>query len=157
MTMRTKQSSLITTARCASQDWATKVGATGATEGNGAVGATEEDEFVDLKDAVQEDKDEKEETEELSGADGEEETTDESGSTQESDEGGSENNDISWSETLQKAKENLEEKIEKGDEVNELPLGTEGSEEDRGDDSSDGRDIQSHELSVQGGSEQNDT
>lgn len=133
-------------------------GATGATEGNGAVGATEEDEFVDLKDAVQEDKDEKEETEELSGADGEEETTDnDSGSTQESDEGGSENNDISWSETLQKAKENLEEKIEKGDEVNELPLGTEGSEEDRGDDSSDGRDIQSHELSVQGGSEQNDT
>ena len=133
-------------------------GAVGAAVEDGDDGAAEGEEFVDLKDAVQEDKDEKEETEELSGADGEEETTDnDSGSTQESDEGGSENNDISWSETLQKAKENLEEKIEKGDEVNELPLGTEGSEEDRGDDSSDGRDIQSHELSVQGGSEQNDT
>ena len=67
------------------------------------------------------------------------------------------NNDISWSDTLQQAKENLEEKIEEGDEVNELPLGTERSEEDRGDDSSDERNIQSHELRVQGGSEQNDT
>ena len=136
------------------------IGAIGAAEEDdsaGAEGATEGEDFVDLKEVVQEDKDEKEETEELSGADGEEETTDESGSTQESDESSSENNDISWSETLQQAKENLEEKIEKGDEVNELPLGTEGSEEDRGDNPSDERDIQSHELSVQGGSEHNDT
>ena len=103
-------------------------------------------------------KDEKEEAEELSGADGEEETIDNgSGSTQESDESGSENNDISWSETLQKAKDNLEEKIEKGDEVNELSLGTEGTDEDRGSDTSDERNIQSHELPVQSGSEQNDT
>lgn len=130
-------------------------GATGTVE---ALGSVEEDEAVEedvsvevAEEDVQEDKDEKEETEELSGADGEEETSDD-GSTQESDESSSENNDISWSETLQTAKENLEEKIEKGDEVNELPLGTEGSEEDRGDNSDDGRDIQSHELPVQGGS-----
>ena len=131
------------------------VGAVGATEEDdedGDAGAAEGEEFVDLKDAVQEDKDEKEETKELSGADGEEETYDD-GSTQESDESSSENNDLSWSETLQQAKENLEEKIEKGDELNELPLGTEGSEEDRGDNSDDERDIQSHELPVQGGSE----
>ena len=131
------------------------VGAVGAAEEDdedGDAGAAEGEEFVDLKDAVQEDKDEKEETKELSGADGEEETYDD-GSTQESDESSSENNDLSWSETLQQAKENLEEKIEKGDELNELPLGTEGSEEDRGDNSDDERDIQSHELPVQGGSE----
>lgn len=119
----------------------------------------EADEAAEVAEAVEEEgNDEKEETEELSGADGEEETIDNgSGSTQESDESGSENNDISWSETLQKAKDNLEEKIEKGDEVNELPLGTEGSEEDRGNDSSDERDIQSHELPVQSGSEQSNT
>ncbi len=133
-------------------------GADGADGAVGAVGAVEEDGAAEedgIDEAAEEEvSDEKEEIEELSGTDGEEETTDnDSGSTQESDEGGSENNDISWSETLQKAKENLEEKIEKGDEVNELPLGTEGSEEDRGDNSDDGRDIQSHELPVQGGSE----
>lgn len=140
------------------------VGAAGAAEEDGDAGAAEGEEFVDLKDAInqsaaisvskklKESEDEKEETKELSGADGEEETSDD-GSTQESDESSSENNDLSWSETLQQAKENLEEKIEKGDEVNELPLGTEGSEEDRGDNSDDERDIQSHELPVQGGSE----
>ena len=124
------------------------------TGGNGATGATEE-----------EDTNEKEESKELSGStpdEGSEETevSDNNASEvlreesdDETDGKSSENNDISWSETLQQAKENLEEKIEKGDEVNELPLGTEGSEEDRGDDSSDERDIQSHELSVSGGSE----
>lgn len=123
--------------------------------GNGATGATEE-----------EDTNEKEESKELSGStqsdesdisdkDNEEGSRDEATSegTADSEDAGSVNNDLSWSDTLQKAKENLEEKIEKGDEVNELPLGTEGSEEDRGDDSSDERDIQSHELSVSGGSE----
>ena len=140
-------------------------GAVGAAEDDGDAGAAEGEEFVDLKNAVQEDKDEKEETEELSGsthAEGSEESeiSDNNASEvlreesdDETDGKSSENNDISWSETLQQAKENLEEKIEKGDEVNELPLGTEGSEEDRGDDSSDERDIQSHELSVSGGSE----
>lgn len=140
----------------------------GATEGNGAVGATEgneEDDFTDLSDAItqsaaisvskklEEDKDEKE-TEELSGADREEETTDnDSGSTQESDESTSENNDISWSDTLQQAKDNLEEKIEKGDEVNELSMGNPDSEEDGGDNPDDERDIRSHELQLPGGSE----
>lgn len=149
------------------------VGADGtveAAEEDEADEAAEGEEFVDLKDAVQEDKDEKEkeETEELSGSTHDRSETPEvhdDNSTEvqresvsdETDGNTSENNDISWSETLQQAKENLEEKIEKGDEVNELPLGTEGSEEDRGDDSSDERDIQSHELRVQGGSEQNDT
>lgn len=146
-------------------------GEPGTDEAEGADENDENNDFVDLTEAVRaagaervaeivggDEEDEKEETEELSGADGEEETIDNgSGSTQESDESGSENNDISWSETLQKAKDNLEEKIEKGDEVNELPLGTEGSEEDRGNDSSDERDIQSHELQLPGGSEQNDT
>lgn len=105
------------------------------------------------------------ETEELSGAEGAngaEESPDNSeseGSETEDDsesDGSSEdsvNNDESWSDTLQKAKENLEEKIEKGDEVNDLPLDAEGTEEDRGDNPDDERDIQSHELPVQGGSE----
>lgn len=122
----------------------------GEDEPDGEEGAAEAEESTGASE--EEVNDEKEETKELSGADGEEETTD-SGSTQEFDESSSENNDLSWSDTLQQAKENLEEKIEKGDEVNELPLGTEGSEEDRGDNSDDGRDIQSHELPVQGGSE----
>lgn len=153
------------------------VGTAGAEGADGADEGEDEPETVDLKDAVvqsaaisvskklEEDEgdageDEKEETKELSGADEAEESegdTEEAGSTQESDESDSSNNDLSWSDTLQQAKENLEEKIEKGDEVNELPLGTEGSEEDRGDDSSDERDIQSHELPVQSGSEQSDT
>lgn len=147
-------------------DTAGAEGEAGADEGE------DEPETVDLKDAVvqsaaisvskklEESNDEKEETEELSGADEADESkgdAEEAGSTQESDESDSSNNDISWSETLQQAKENLEEKIEKGDEVNELPLGTEGSEEDRGDNSSDERDIQSHELPVQSGSKQDDT
>lgn len=148
------------------------VGDDGAEGANGADEGADEPETVDFKDAVvqsaaifvskklEESEDEKEETEELSGADEADESegdTEEAGSTQESDESDSSNNDISWSDTLQQAKENLEEKIEKGDEVNELPLGTEGSEEDRGDNSSDERDIQSHGLPVQGGSEQDDT
>ena len=125
-------------------DFAEAVRAAGAERVAEIVGGNEEDE--------------KEETEELSGAAGEEETIDNgSGSTQEPDESCSENNDISWNETLQQAKDNLEEKIEKGDEVNELSLGTEGTDEDRGSDTSDERNIQSHELPVQGGSEQNNT
>lgn len=63
----------------------------------------------------------------------------------------SENNDISWSDTLQAAKENLEEKIEKGDEV-DVSMGNEETEGDSGDNSSDERDIRSHEISVQSGS-----
>lgn len=63
----------------------------------------------------------------------------------------SENNDISWSDTLQAAKENLEEKIEKGDEV-DVSMGNEETEGNSGDNSSDERDIRSHELSVQSGS-----
>ena len=49
------------------------------------------------------------------------------------------NNDISWSDTLQQAKENLEEKIEEGDEANELPvpMGNEETEDDAGDNSAD--------------------
>ena len=68
----------------------------------------------------------------------------------------SENNDISWSETLQTAKENLEEKIEKGDEL-DVSMGDENTEDDAGDNSSDERDIRSHELPVQGGSEQDNS
>ena len=130
-------------------------GEDGSAEGNGATGATGATESNE-ENGTNEEK----ETEELSGStpDREEETeVSDSDASEVQQENSSENNDISWSETLQRAKENLEEKIEKGDEVNELPLGTEGSEEDRGDNSSDERDIQSHELPVQGGSEQNDT
>ena len=68
----------------------------------------------------------------------------------------SENNDISWSETLQTAKENLEEKIEKGDEL-DVSMGNENTEDDAGDNSSDERDIRSHELQLQGGSEQDNS
>lgn len=158
---------------------------TGSTQGTGigAVGAVEGDvNDVNVEDAEADEADEANEAKEAEVSNENEETKELSGSTQ-SDEGSeetevsdnntfevlrenvsdetdgksSENNDISWSDTLQKAKENLEEKIEKGDEVNELPLGTEGSEEDRGDNSSAERNIQSHELPVQSGSEQNNT
>lgn len=49
------------------------------------------------------------------------------------------NNDISWSDTLQQAKENLEEKVEKGDEVDvePVPMGNEETEDDAGDNSAD--------------------
>ena len=128
-------------------------GSTQETASVEAIGATE---VIEANEA--DDENEEKEIEELSGADGEEETIDNgSGSTQESDESDSTYNDISWSETLQQAKENLEEKIEKGDKVNELPLGTEEPEDDRGTDTSDERDIQSHELRLQGGSKQDDT
>lgn len=130
-------------------------GSTQEVDGNGPIGATEEDE------------NEEKETKELlgaAGATGAEENdvgaSGEAGATEADGEDGSvssEINDVSWSETLQSAKENLEEKIEKGDEVDELSLGTEGTEEDRGNDTSDERDIQSHELPIQGGSEQDDT
>lgn len=51
----------------------------------------------------------------------------------------SENNDISWDDTLQAAKENLEEKIEKGGEedVQQLPLGTGMPEDNEGNNSID--------------------
>lgn len=68
----------------------------------------------------------------------------------------SENNDLSWSETLQSAKENLEDKIEKGDEVN-VSTGDSSTEDNSGNNSSDERDIQSHELQLQSGSKQDDT
>ncbi len=78
------------------------------------------------------------------------------GSTQSEDEGvSSEINDVSWSDTLQEAKENLEDKIEKGDET-DVSMGEEMSEDDTGRDTSDGRDIPAHELPVQSGSEQDD-
>ena len=141
---------------------------TGSVEATEATEATEGNEAKEAKEATE--ANEKDETKELSGStqsegsdvsdkDNEERSRNEATpeGTDDSEDSGSVNNDISWSDTLQQAKENLEEKIEKGDEVNELPLGTEGSEEDRRDDSSDKRDIQSHELSVSGGSEQNDT
>ena len=49
------------------------------------------------------------------------------------------NNDISWSDTLQQAKENLEEKVEKGDEVDvePVPMGNEETEDDAGDNPTD--------------------
>ena len=84
------------------------------------------------------------------GADGAEEEPEEEGSDENPE---SKNNDISWSDTLQAAKENLEKKIEKGDEV-DVSMGNEETEGDSGDNSSDERDIRSHELSVQSGSEQ---
>ncbi len=146
------------------------------TGGNGATGADKEEDTNEKEETKElsgadkeEDTNEKEETKELSGStpdDGQEETNvSDSDATEvqreesddETDGKSSENNDISWSDTLQKAKDNLEEKIEKGDEVNELPLDAEGAEKDRGDNSSDERDIQSHELQLSGGSEQNDT
>lgn len=74
----------------------------------------------------------------------------------ESDNPESENNDISWSDTLQAAKENLEEKIEKGDEL-DVSMGKENTEDDAGNNSFDERDIRSHELPVQGGSEQDNS
>lgn len=82
------------------------------------------------------------------GADGAEEEPEDNGSDENPD---SKNNDISWSDTLQAAKENLEEKIEKGDEV-DVSMGNEEAEGNSGDNSSDERDIRSHELSVQSGS-----
>lgn len=128
-------------------------GATGATESNEENGTNEENEKEELSGSTPE------EGSDVSDKDNEEGSRNEATSegTADSEDSGSVNNDISWSDTLQQAKENLEEKIEKGDEVNELPLGTEKSEEDRGDDSSAERDIQSHELQLSGGSEQNDT
>ena len=98
-----------------------------------------------------------EETEELAGAEGanganeSEESPDKSEevSDEGTEEGGegdssSENpesmiNDVGWSDTLQAAKENLEEKIEKGDEMNEqpVPLGSEETEDDAGDNPAD--------------------
>ena len=78
------------------------------------------------------------------------------GAEEEPDNPESENNDISWSDTLQVAKENLEEKIEKGDEL-DVSMGNENAEDDAGDNSSDERDIRSHELPVQGGSEQDNS
>lgn len=84
------------------------------------------------------------------GADGAEEEPSESDNPE------SENNDISWSDTLQAAKENLEEKIEKGDEL-DVSMGKENAEDDAGDNSSDERDIRSHELPVQSGSEQDNS
>lgn len=98
-----------------------------------------------------------EETEELAGAEGanganeSEESPDKSEevSDEGTEEGGegdssSENpesmiNDVGWSDTLQTAKENLEEKIEKGDEMNEqpVPLGSEETEDDAGDNPTD--------------------
>ena len=119
----------------------------GSTQGNA-------DDAVDT--AEEEETDEKvvqEETEELPGADGaegteespdkpvdeesEDEIDTESDGTSEDNE--SVNNDISWNDTLQAAKENLEEKIEEGDEANEpaLPLGNEETEDDAGDISTD--------------------
>lgn len=74
----------------------------------------------------------------------------------ESDNPESENNDISWSDTLQAAKENLEEKIEKGDEL-DVSMGNENTEEDAGDNPTDERDIRSHELQLQSGSEQDNS
>ena len=82
------------------------------------------------------------------GADGAEEEPEDDGSDENPE---SKNNDISWSDTLQAAKENLEEKIEKGDEV-DVSMGNEETEGNSGDNSSDERDIRSHELSVQSGS-----
>ncbi len=78
------------------------------------------------------------------------------GEMENSDNPESENNDISWSDTLQAAKENLEEKIEKGDEL-DVSMGDENTEEDAGDNSSDERNIRSHELQLQGGSEQDNS
>ena len=102
------------------------------------------------------------------GATGAEEGANDEGQVLESEEPGtdgemedsnnpeSENNDISWSETLQTAKENLEEKIEKGDEL-DVSMGDENTEDDAGNNSSDERDIRSHELQLQSGSEQDNS
>ena len=87
------------------------------------------------------------------GADGAEEEPENDGSDENPD---SKNNDISWSDTLQAAKENLEEKIEKGDEV-DVSMGNEEAEGNAGDNSSDERDIRSHELSVQSGSNEDNS
>lgn len=106
---------------------------------------------------------EENETEELAGAEGangaeeSHEPDDNSGVSDEDNEEGSRseaasegatdseesesvNNDVGWSDTLQAAKENLEEKIEKGDKVNEglpIPMGEESTEDDTGSDTTD--------------------
>ena len=87
------------------------------------------------------------------GTDGAEEEPDNDGSDENPE---SKNNDISWSDTLQAAKENLEEKIEKGDEV-DVSMGNEETKGNAGDNSSDERDIRSHELSVQSGSNEDNS
>lgn len=87
------------------------------------------------------------------GADGAEEEPENDGSDENPE---SKNNDISWSDTLQAAKENLEEKIEKGDEV-DVSMGNEEAKGNAGDNSSDERDIRSHELSVQSGSNEDNS
>lgn len=112
--------------------------------GNGAKGAEE----------TKEDNDEKENdgvgTVLSNDESSQDESTENSGSSE------SENNDVGWSETLQVAKENLENKIEKGDEAN-VSMGNSSTENNSGNNSADERDIQSHELQLQSGSKQDDT
>lgn len=121
----------------------------GSTQGNA-------DDDEDTVGAVEENEDngEKEkETEELSGADGAEganetedvpaetesdEESDNSDEQNSSEDNGSVINDISWDETLQKAKENLEDKIEEGgEEINVVSMGNETTEDDAGDNPAD--------------------
>ena len=97
----------------------------------GAEGAEGEESVEGAKGAEElpEDKDD-------SGVEPEQEDTEQEDTEQDSE---SANNDISWSDTLQQAKENLEEKVEKGDEVDvePIPMGNEETEDDAGDNSSD--------------------
>lgn len=76
-----------------------------------------------------------------SGVEPEQEDIEQEDTEQEDTEQDSEsaNNDISWSDTLQQAKENLEEKVEKGDEVDvePVPTGNEETEDDAGNNSAD--------------------
>ena len=112
----------------------------------GAEGAEGEESVEGAKGAEElpEEKDEKEkEDKELSGstpAEGSETSeVSDNNASEVLRENASENNDISWSDTLQQAKENLEEKVEKGDEVDvePVPMGNEETEDDAGDNPTD--------------------
>lgn len=112
----------------------------------GAEGAEGEESVEGAKGAEElpEEKDEKEkEDKELSGstpAEGSETSeVSDNNASEVLRENASENNDISWSDTLQQAKENLEEKVEKGDEVDveHVPMGNEETEDDAGDNPTD--------------------
>ena len=121
----------------------------GSTQGN----ADDEEDTVDAVEENEDNGEKEKETEELSGAAGAEgadetkdvpveaESDEESGNSDEqnsSEDNGSVINDISWDETLQKAKENLEEKIEEGgEEINVVSMGNETTEDDAGDNPAD--------------------
>ena len=129
----------------------------GSTQGKSddAVDAVEENENEETEvNTVQEETEVntvQEEKQELPGAEGvdgaeespdnnDENVTEDSNESEGSSEDMSVINDISWDDTLQTAKENLEDKIKEGDDANEglpVPMGTEETEDDGRDNSTD--------------------